>query len=91
MVLKRNRQAAPSAPRPVVHGSAWRVAASYSVVVVPGQSADAPSVAPGLGEKEVDVQANLFRRQAPDERAGPRSHPSDGEGEPEVGMHPDPR
>ena len=29
-------------------------------VVVPGQPADGPSVAPGIGEEEVDVQAELL-------------------------------
>jgi hypothetical protein len=85
------RQTATSAPRPVAHGSARQCSLPCSVVVVPGQSADAPPVAPGLGEEEVDFRADLLRRQTPDERGGPRAHPSDGEGESEMGMHPDPR
>jgi putative transposase len=92
MVLKRHvGKAATSAPRPVVHGSARQFSLPCSVVVVACQSADAPSVAPGLGAEEVDLWADLLRRQTPDERGGPRADPSDGEGEPQMGMHPDPR
>ena len=79
------RKAATSAPRPVVYGGARQFSLPCSVVVVPGQSADAPSVAPGLGEKEVDLRADLLRRQTPDERGGPRAHPSDGRENPRWG------
>ena len=46
-------------------------------------------VAPGTGAKQVDLQADLRPQQAAGRRGGPGSHPSDGEGEPQVVVHPD--
>ena len=41
---------------------------SRSVVLVPCQPADAPSVAPGAREAEVDLRAEVGRRQTTDPR-----------------------
>ena len=41
---------------------------SWSVVLVPGQPADAPSVAPGAREAEVDLPAEISGWQATDSR-----------------------
>jgi hypothetical protein len=40
-------------------------ASSGSMVLVCGQPTDDPSLASGVGEREVDVQTDLRRRQAP--------------------------
>jgi hypothetical protein len=62
------RQAASSPSRPLVHGGDQQGPSSCSVVLVPGQPTDAPSVAPGAREAEVDLRAEVGRRQATDPR-----------------------
>jgi hypothetical protein len=63
---------------------------SSTVVVIFGQPADPPSVAPGAGAKEVDLPSNVNRRQTTDQGGDSRADPADGEGESEVGMPQDP-
>ena len=52
---------ASSPSRPAVPGRDEQDASSGSMVLVPGQPTDAPSLAPGVGEKEVDLQTDLRR------------------------------
>jgi hypothetical protein len=84
------RQAASSPSRPRVHGRDQQGPSSCPLVIVPRQPADAPSVAPGTRAKEMDVPAEVDRRQAADRRRDRRAHPADGQGESPVGVHPDP-
>ena len=69
MVLKRAGGPPASSPsRPAVHGRHQQGPSSSSVVVVRGEHADAPSLAPGAGAKEVDLRLALSRRKASDQR-----------------------
>jgi hypothetical protein len=99
VVVLRHQADGPQAPRgssasspsrPAVPGRDEQDASSGSMVLVRGQPTDTASLAPGVGEKEMDLQTDLRGRQAPDQRGGPGPDPSDGEGEPQVGVHPDP-
>ncbi len=77
-------------PRPAVHGRDEQDAPSSSMVVVGGEPTDAPSVAPGAGATDVDLPAEVRRRQASDRRRGSGAHPAAGKREPEVGVPQDP-
>ena len=69
MVLKRQVGKAASSPsRPAIHGCDQQSPSASSVVIFPRHPADAPSVAPGAREAEVDLPAEVRRRQAIDSR-----------------------
>ena len=57
-------RAAASPSRPAIHGCDHQIPSASSVVIVPRHPADALWVAPGAREAEVDLPAEVRRRQA---------------------------
>jgi hypothetical protein len=71
------------------HGGDEQGAPSTPLVLVRGEPADDPSLAPRAGAQEVDLPPTLGWRQASPQRGGTGAHPAHGTREPEMGMHPE--
>ena len=86
MVLSATWPSASSPSRPLVNARDEQDASSGSMGPRSRSAHRRSFAGTGSREREVDVQMDLRRRQAPFQRGGPGPHPSDGR-EPQVGVY----